>query len=233
VILSSGSRKEEGQVIPVLLLAAVGLVWLALTFLQVGSAAEQKTQTRTATDSAVVSATHLVRDASIADASHQVPHSWAPPIFDTVAPVTAGLHATACDAAQANWSGNPHHHALSCGGLAVSQVQLGARAELDAPAGEVVSGPVNAAAAHAHASATAQVVLDRCPRGFGASKAVADWIADRTMQLIGGRSDCYTSGDEEILAELDQFPEDAFAAIGPPQDVLDSVRNGMHIEIVQ
>jgi hypothetical protein len=233
VTFPRGDGEEEGQVIPALLLAVVAIVFLGLLFSQVGSAAEQKTQTRTVADSAAVAATHLRRDATLVDASHQLTNTWAIPIFATIPPLPAPLRATACAAAQRNWTANPHRKAFSCGAdLAMTTTGDGVQVDVAAPSGQVVTGPVDVSAERAKASATTRIVLDRCPRAFGAGRAVADWIADQTMRTLGASSSCFDAGDEAVFEEFDLYPATAAAAIGPPQPILDAVRAQLRVQIV-
>jgi hypothetical protein len=227
-------REEQGQIIPALLPAVVALIALGLLAAQVGSAAEQKTQTRTVADSAAVAAAHEVRDHTIARSSKLLPHSWAPPIFAVIPVIPLRLQATGCAAAQQNWSSNPHRSGFSCGsGLRMSLTQDGARADVRAPAGEVFEGPAEVSAARAEAFARARVVLDHCPRLAGVPRAVGNWIADQTMRSLGRSSFCFTPADAAALRPLDLKPWTAPAAVGPPNLILTAVREGMRIEIVE
>ena len=230
---STSHREEQGQVIPPLLLAVVALLFLGLLVAQVGSAAEQKTQTRSVADSAAVAAAHDVRDTTIAASSHQIPHSWAPAIFAAIPILTPALAEVGCDAAQRNWTSNPHDSGLSCGDVSVSRTTGGARVSVTAPAGEGFEGPADATGQRARATAVTRVVLDECPLMAGVPGALAHWIADRTMAQLGRPSSCYTPADEASLEPLDLYPWTAPAAVGPPNLIVDAVRRQMRIEIIQ
>lgn len=217
-----------------LLLAVVALLFLGLLVAQVGSAAEQKTQTRTVADSAAVAAAHEVRDAEIVVSAHQIPHAWATPIFAPIPPIPLTLQSTGCVAAQRNWSSNRHRSSLSCGSdLAVYATGDGAGARVLTPPGEVASGPADASGVRIAASARARVVLDNCPRLDAVPGALARWIADATSAGLGAGSSCFTPADETVLDVLDDYPWTAPAAVGPPNLLLDAVRAQFRVEIVE
>jgi hypothetical protein len=226
--------REEGQVALVLLLVVVTMLLFALLFAQVGSAAEQKTQTRSVADSAAVAAAHNARDNRIWLMSRVIPHSWAPAIFASVPPVPLRLSVEGCTAAQRNWQANSHRSSFSCGGdLTVASAGDGVRTRVMAPAGEVVDGPVDASGARAEARAHARVVLARCPIAPGARGAVARWLTDQTVRSFGSPSSCYNAGDAAVLRALDLKPWTAPAAIGSPGGVLTMARNAMRVEIIE
>lgn len=226
--------EEQGQIALALLLVVVAVVALALVFAQVGSASEQKTQTRTAADAAAVAAAQELRGNRIWALSKTVPHAWAPAVFAPVPVVGLQPQAAACDALQRNWGSNPHGSGVSCGtDLVVSVTGQGAYTRVTAPAGEVVSGPVDASAERAQAEATAWVVLGRCPPGLGERSALARWLTDRTVHSFGAPSRCFTPADELVLRALDLKPGQAPAAIGEPRSLLTAVRNATRVEIIR
>jgi hypothetical protein len=148
--------EEEGQIIPALLLTVVAILFLGLVFVQVGSAAEQKTQTQTATDSAAVASTHQVRDFAITTGAHLVITEWAfGVVFAAVPQVVPQVQAASCDAVQRNWNANPHKGAqIDCGGSLVAfATGDGVQVNLTAPPGQVVDGPAEADNERAKASA--------------------------------------------------------------------------------
>jgi hypothetical protein len=233
--------EEEGQIIPALLLTVVAILFLGLVFVQVGSAAEQKTQTQTATDSAAVASTHQVRDFAITTGAHLVITEWAfGVVFAAVPQVVPQVQAASCDAVQRNWNANPHKGAqIDCGGSLVAfATGDGVQVNLTAPPGQVVDGPAEADNERAKASARARVVLARCPELITTPihKALQDWILDRSLLTIGVNSNCFTADDETELVELEELFEDSFgaaaAAIGPPGLILDVVRRSTRVELV-
>ncbi len=227
-------HREQGQIALALLLGVVAILFLALVSAQVGSAAEQKTQARTAADSAAVAAAQNLRDNRVWATSRTIPHAWATPIFASVIPAPLRVQAEACAAAQRNWQGNPHRSPFSCGsGLVVGTTGVGARTRVVAPVGEVVDGPVDASASRAEATAHARVVLDRCPVQPGVRGALARWITDAAVRSLGSPSRCFTQGDALTLRSLDLEPWTAPAAVGPPQPILTMARNAMRIEIIE
>jgi hypothetical protein len=233
--------EEEGQIIPALLLTVVAILFLGLVFVQVGSAAEQKTQTQTATDSAAVASTHQVRDFAITTGAHLMITEWAfGVVFAAVPQVVPQVQAASCDAVQRNWNANPHKGAqIDCGGSLVAfATGDGVQVNLTAPPGQVVDGPAEADNERAKASARARVVLARCPELITTPihKALQDWILDRSLLTIGVNSNCFTADDETELVELEELFEDSFgaaaAAIGPPGPILDVVRRSTRVELV-
>lgn len=234
-------REEEGQIVPALLLTVVAILFFGLLFVQVGSAAEQKTQTQTATDSAAVASTHQVRDFAITSGARMMVTEWTfGVVFSAIPPAVPRIQATSCSAARRNWDANPHGGAtIDCGSsLFAVPTGDGVRVDLTAPDGQVVTGPADAAGARAKASATARVVLAECPSLVTSAihKALADWIIDRSLQTLGVNSNCFTAGDNTVLVELEELFEYSFgaaaAAIGPPGLVLDTVRESTRVEIV-
>jgi hypothetical protein len=225
---------EEGQIVPALLLAVVAILFFGLLFAQVGSAAEQKTQAQTATDSAAVASTHAVRDFAITSTAPTMPWSFAVVFTATLMPPPR-LQQTSCVAARRNWDANPHRGAgIDCGGgLRTVPTGDGVRVDLTAPAGQVVTGPADAAEARAQASATARVVQARCPLAPGLQMALARWILDNSLMSLGVDSSCFTAADQTLLDELQEWSFGAaVAAVGPPQPILDVVRNSTRVEIV-
>ncbi|MDP9826606.1 hypothetical protein J2S57_002355 [Kineosporia succinea] len=212
----------------------VALLFLGLLFAQVGSASDQKTQTQTAADSAAVAATHQFRDATVLRAAATIP--WqVRPLF---APLTAwepDLTAAACAAAQRNWGENPHEGAgLGCTDVSLSSTGDGVRVEVLAPPGQVVDGPADVAAQRARASVVSRVTFVRCPQ-FAQPKAaaLAHWLVDRVAERLGRASGCFTPVDGINLGILDTWPfPPARAAIGPPEEILDAVRESFRIEII-
>ena len=109
-------RREEGQIALPLLLVVVVLVFFGLVYFQVGSAADQKVQAQTASDSAVVAATHVVRDDRIVVTAHTMPFSFAG-LFSGIAVPATPPSAAACTAAVRNWESGPHQgRSIGCGG---------------------------------------------------------------------------------------------------------------------
>ncbi len=202
-----------------------------------GSAAEQKTQAQTAADSAAVAATHQVRDFSIARAPLGMPWSFKA-VFTPIAAAVPfpQVQAAACDAAQRNWSQNPHRGtAIDCGGSLFAR-SAGSRIQvaLTAPAGQVVRGPAEVEAEAAKATAVARVTFARCPQvGTEVQTAVARWILDQSLRSLGGGSSCFTPADEELLDELDEGSLGAASlAIALPGPILDAVRQSVRVELV-
>jgi len=232
---------EEGQVIPALLLTVVAILFFGLLFAQVGSAAEQKTQTQTATDSGAVAATHRVRDFAITSTAQTMVASWTfGVVFAATPQVIPQIGSTACNAARINWNSNPHGGAdINCNSsLSAFPTGDGVRVDLLAPAGQVVTGPADASEERAEATAVARVVLAQCP-GVVATpiqRAIANWLVDESLQSLGVASDCFTAGDNTVLVELEELFEYSFgaaaAAIGPPPLILDAVRGSMRVERV-
>lgn len=234
--------REEGQVIPALLLVVVGLLLLGLLFAQVGSAAEQKTQTRTATDSGAVAAAHELRDATLVRSGFTLAgaHGFAV-AFRAVPPVVQRPHATACAAARTNWNSNPHGGAvLDCAGsLRVATAGEQVRVRLLAPAGQVVTGPVDVSSERALAEATARLVVARCGRtGNAIQTALAHWIIDDLASTLGiPAAPCVDAADDSVIEDLDElyadYPAAAIAAVGPPQPILALARRSLRTEIVR
>lgn len=233
--------EDEGQIIPALLLTVVAILFFGLLFVQVGSAAEQKTQTQTATDSAVVAGTHEVRDFAITSNARMMVTEWAFAIaLAAVPPAIPHLHSTACSAARRNWDANPHGGTvIDCAGsLSAIPTRDGVRVNLRTPAGQVVTGPADVADERAEASATARVAFAHCPSRTATpiQKAIADWIIDRSLRSLGVDSDCFSTADNEVLIELEELYEYSFgaaaAAVGPPGPILDAVRESTRVEIV-
>ncbi len=226
--------REEGQIIPALLLVVVALIFFGLLFVQVGSAAEQKTQTQTAADSAAVSAAHAMRDSGVVAAGYLMHWKFSAPFKGFPVP-DPELQATACDAAQRNWDSNPHNGAgFDCGQLNAYPISGGVRVELIAPPGQVVSGPAKVADEKAQADATADVVLGHCsqlPNKY--QKDVADFLIDHALEALGSSSFCFTPDEETELDELDA--DDPFGAaaalIGPPALIYDAVRNSLRTQL--
>jgi hypothetical protein len=227
--------QEEGQVFVALLLVFVALFFFALAFLEVGSAADQKTQTQSAGDSAAVSAGHELRDGSVSLANQAFSAAFSfGALFATVQQVTADPAAAACDAAQTNWNANTHASTLACGDLRVAAGTGAVTVQVLAPAGEVARGPVDVTTQQVAAEATARVVVGSCPPGAGAAKAAADWIVDRTAQLLGAPSlTCLTAADTVVLQYLDLHPQSAAAAIGPANLVVAAADKSFRTEIVR
>jgi hypothetical protein len=227
--------EDEGQVLPALLLAVVAILFFGLLFTQVGSAAEQKTQAQTATDSAAVAGTHQVRDFAFTSTAPTMPWSFAI-IFAAVPQIPPRPHAAACSAAQRNWSSNPHGGtAIDCGGsLSAVATGDGVRVDLTAPAGQVVTGPADASDQRAEASAVARVVFARCPLlVVPIHRAIANWILDNSLRTLGVTSSCFTAADETLLDEVEEWSfGTAAAAIGPPGPILDAVRSSTRVELV-
>jgi len=226
--------RDAGQISAALLLAVVALLFLGLLFAQVGSASEQKTQTRTAADSAAVAAGHRLRDRTLVDLVAGMPWLIAPLFASIEAPQTGPVEA-ACAAAQRNWSANPHTGAgLSCADLSVTGSDGQVQVVLQAPAGQVLDGPADVAALRAVAEATAQVTFVECPQLAGPYRqALADWLADRAAVAFGQSSDCFTVADLAALTLLDtwEFAE-AVVVVGVPAQVLDAVRESFRVQIV-
>jgi hypothetical protein len=233
----ASSRQEQGQIAPALLLFVVAVLFVALVFAQVGSAAEQKTQARSVADSAAVASTQNLRDNRISVMSRTVPYWWAAAIFATAAPAPLRVQQEACTAAQRNWSANPHGTGFSCGAhLLVLPVGDGARTRVTAPAGEVVDGPVDASARAAEAAVHARVVLARCPRVGGVQGALARWITDAAVRSFGSASLCFTAGDASLLASFGSSwwgLATYRAAVGPPEPILTMARDATRIEIIE
>jgi uncharacterized membrane protein len=231
--------KEEGQIIPALLLAVVAILFFGLLFVQVGSAAEQKTQTQTATDSAAVASAHQFRDYTIANIAPTIPYSFNYLFQATRVTVFPQFQSIACNAAETNWAANPHKGtAIDCGGsLSVASTGSGVRVDLTTPADQVVGGPAKVADQRATATATANVAFAHCPGlydGNDIHKAVADWILDASLASIGANHPrCFTGDDITALQTLNDLSfGQAAAAVGPPQPILDAVRGSTRVEIV-
>jgi hypothetical protein len=228
---------EEGQIAPALLLVVFVLLFVGLLLTQVGSAAEQKTQTQTAVDSAAVAATHQVRDFSIARAPLDLPWSFKAVFTPTaVAAPVPQVQAAACSAAQRNWSENSHGAtAIDCAGSLFAQSN-GDRVQVDltAPAGQVVAGPAKVADQAAKADAVARVAFARCPVvGTEIQTAVASWILDQSLRSLGVSSACFTPDDTTLLDKLDEESLGAASAlVGPPNPILDAVRQSVRVELV-
>ncbi len=227
---------EEGQIVLALLLAVVAVLFLGLVYAQVGSAAEQKTQTQTAADSAAVAAAHLVRDYAITQAPLGLEWSFRPQFTAAIASgVYPEVQAAACGAAQRNWDGNPHGGtSLDCGaGLVAAWGADQVRVDLLAPPGQVVDGPADVAGVRERASAVARVAQAHCPAGSAVPSMVARWILDRTMQTLGRAGGCFTPADQAALDELDEASlGTVMAAVGPPGPILDEVRSSVRVELV-
>ncbi len=209
------------------------LLFLGLLFAQVGSASEQKTQTQTAADSAAVAATHQLRDATILQSATEIP--WR--LNLVFAPLTGwdpDLTAAACAAAQRNWEENPHSAGLGCGDVYLSGTGNGVQVGVIAPPGQVVDGPADVEGAQAQATAISRITFEECPE-FGDLKrtALAHWLIDTTMAKLGEDTDCFTFADGVNLEVLEilPFPEIALL-LGPPEPILDAVRESVRIEIV-
>jgi len=236
-----GRDEQEGQALPALLLVVLALLFLAFAFAQVGSAGDQATQTQTVADSGAVAAAHILRDAGVSATVHQtLPQAFAfggP--FSASLPVVpaAGLLDAACSAASTNWSSNTHAGQLTCGALQVSAGTGSASVDVNAPAGEVYDGPLDVTSTHATATATARVIVARCPQvaGSAAGVAVADWIAQNTASFYGTPApQCLTPADLEVLANLQELTiPQQLAAIGPPAPLVLAVAKGTRVEIVR
>ena len=225
-----------------LLLVMTTLLFLGLMYAQIGSAADQRTQTQTAADAASVSAAHQLRDFTIGSSARQLPYSFGVQLQAVVLPSPA-LRPPACSAAVQNWAGNPHHSPLDCNSaLGVAALGDRVRAEVNGPAGEVVDGPADVQAQRSRTSSIARVVLDHCPAGLGNGyrQAIADRIADEVVLELGvsGARSCF-AGEESVLGELEELYEDpyttaeAIALIGEPNSIAGAVRQGFRIEIVE
>jgi hypothetical protein len=226
---------EEGQIIPALLLVVVALLLFGLLFTQVGSAAEQKTQTQTAADSAAVASTHRVRDIAVITGSRLLPPVYRT-VFDGIVPPPPVLQSLACDAAQRNWGANPHGGtSIDCGGsLTVNAAGALVFVALTTPADQVVHGPVDVSADRATARATARVAFARCPFFPSAVRtAVAHFISDATMTSMGAApGGCFNAADGSVMTALSHTPWLIPAKVGPPQPILTAVRNGLRVELV-
>jgi hypothetical protein len=234
-------REQEGQVIPALLLLVVALLFVGLAFSQVGSAGDQGTQVQTAADSAAVADAHVLRTAGIS----RTVHTAMPATFafgaayaaDVPVILPTGLLATACNAANSNWSSNPHQSGLNCGEVQVAAGAGTAAVTVTAPAGEIADRPLDVQGVRPHARATATVVLTECPAAAGATPegtALAHWIAQTTAATFGGPSPiCLTPQDEKLLADLALLPPAAqLAAVGPPVPTLDAVTRAFRVQII-
>ncbi|HEX2807275.1 MAG TPA: pilus assembly protein TadG-related protein [Kineosporiaceae bacterium] len=228
-------RQEGGQTLLALLLVMVVLLFLGLMYAQVGSAADQKTQTQTAADAAAVAAAHQVRDGAISLATTQFAAQVSfGAMFAGLVPVVATPHATACAAAQQNWGGNPHLGALDCGALSAAVAADSVVVDLSGPAGEIADGPAEVAGQRTSAHARARIVVAGCPvLALPGAKAVADLIMDRVRQQLAAQGPiCTTPADTTLLARLDAFPQLAPAAIGPPNPVLVAASGKFRVELV-
>jgi hypothetical protein len=228
-------RQEEGQTLLALLLVMVALLFLGLMYAQVGSAADQKTQTQTAADAAAVAAAHQVRDGAISLATTQFAAQVSyGALFAGLLPVVATPHGTACTAAQQNWGGNPHHGGLDCGSLSAAVAGDSVTVDLTGPAGEIADGPADVAGQRTTAHAQARIVVTSCPvPALPGAKAVGDWIMDRVAQQLGAQGPtCTTPADTTLLARLDTFPQLAPAAIGPPNLVLVAASGNFRVELI-
>jgi hypothetical protein len=234
-------EQEEGQIIPALLLVVVVLLFFGLLFAQVGSAAEQKTQTQTAADSAAVAAAHQLRDSKTVEAAHLMPY-WFGRVFNTVIQPVPQYANTACSTAQFNWSSNPHGGtSIDCAtSLLVTNDLRAVHVDLTTPRDQVTHGPVDVSDDRARAIATARVSMSHCPRGLlnYTQKAVADWVADSTLMALHARDSlgsCLPPSELTYLENLDKntltMPA-VLATIGPPEPILTAVRNGLYAELV-
>lgn len=239
--------REEGQIIPALLLVVVALIFLGLVFAQVGSAAEQKTQTQTLADSAAVAGAHRFRDNSIVVAGKMMvaPFNYTA-AFNSVPTDPRPIPNAACDAARQNWNSNPHRNnaQLTCGNLSVGRIGPAYRVDVLAPRDQVVHGPINDSPSgpeleneRARAKAVARVHLRDCPRNATFNplqQAVADWVATQTMVVVGaplGGMGCLDAGKIALLSKNLLNPG-AAGLVGPPQPILTAVRNGLQVELV-
>ncbi|GAB3242095.1 hypothetical protein GCM10027456_09640 [Kineosporia babensis] len=209
------------------------LLFLGLLFAQVGSASEQKTQTQTAADSAAVAATHQMRDAAILQSAGEIP--WRLNLlFAPLGGFEADLTGAACAAAQRNWGDNPHSAGLGCGDVYLAGTGDGVQVGVLAPPGQVIDGPADVQGSRAQAAATTRIVFEQCPDlGQLNRTALAHWLIDTTMARFGTDSDCFTFADAMHLEVLEilPFPEVSIV-LGPPDEVLDAVRESMRIEII-
>ena len=231
---SEPDSEEEGQIILALLLVVVVLIFFGLLFAQVGSAADQKTQTQTAADSGAVAGAHRLRDAAIVQSSRVIPYSFVD-IFSTVPVPDLLLSSTACDAVQRNWNANPHGGAgINCSQNVLVNATTGSvKVAFIAPADQVVKGPAEVSAERAQASATARVSFTRCSTLTGAQKAITDWLINATLTSAGSPGgNCFSPDDEVMLKKLDKDPEAAAIAIGPPGRILKAVQAGTRVELV-
>lgn len=237
--------EEEGQIIPALLLVVVVILFLGLLFVQVGSAAEQKTQTQTAADSGAVAAGHKLRDANIPLAAVTMigvyPKIGAT-LFSGLPNVDPRLADAACSAVQRNWLSNPHGGArIDCTDVSTypsggASLVRGVTVDVTAPKGQVVDGPADVKDEQAKAGATARVTLDQCPRVIStpAAQAVGNWVADQTVRMMGGAvSHCFTPADATTLATIEaDFTGASLTVLGPSKPIFLGVSRGMRVELV-
>jgi hypothetical protein len=229
-------REEEGQTLLALLLVVVGLLFAGLLFTQVGSAADEKTQVQTATDSGAVAAAHELRDFEVSQANTQFAASFSFGALFAGLPVGISRpQQAACVAAQEDWSRNQHGSGLDCGQLNAAASGDRVIVDLTGPAGEVATGPAPVAGRQGQAHAEARIVVDHCPIGLllPGAKAAADWMVDRAAQQLGAVGPtCTTPADTTLLTSLDLFPQKAAAAIGPPVLVPRAASLSFRVELV-
>ncbi|MCE0534319.1 pilus assembly protein TadG-related protein [Kineosporia rhizophila] len=209
------------------------LLFLGLLFAQVGSASEQKTQTQTAADSAAVAATHQLRDATILQAADEIPWGLGV-LFAPLGGWEPDLTAAACAAAQRNWQENPHSGGLGCGDVYLAGTGDGVQVGVLAPPGQVIDGPADVQDQRAQAAALSRITFEECPApGPAKQDALAHWLVDTTMAKLGHDSDCFTMADAMQLEILEAWPFPVMvAAVGPPEEILDAVRESLRIEII-
>lgn len=228
-------REDDGQIAIALLMLMVLLVFLGFVFTQVGSAADQKTQTQTAADSAAVAVGHQLRDRGVAAA-----RSLFVVQFPKLGAVLVGLpeptgtpSPIACAAAQANWDRAIHDRALSCNDVMVSQNADTVAVHVTAPQGQVADGPADTADARAEALATATIVLRRCPSAATPEEAaVAHWLADAARKrLFASGPVCSTPADAELLVQLETGPAPGTPVIPDPAALLVHVSEGFRVQL--
>jgi len=178
---------EEGQVFPALLLVVVVLLFGGFALGQLGSASDQHGQTQTVADAAAVAAAHEV----LADGIRRALPGTPPVLLAKLdlQPLVRNPSSAGCEAARRNWNANRHRSELGCGALSWSYGPADAAVRVQAPEGEIVTGPAaDTRGQPTVATATARVRFWRCPNGYGQlGNSLLGALVDTVTKELGQR----------------------------------------------